>query len=86
MRVFSSISLRSCEVITCNSGTCVSDTNLQGHCICPPERTGEFCESEKTSSFNLYFNGNPSTQKIVSRKFLSTLLRYVMTLLTFFLF
>ncbi|XGW24491.1 hypothetical protein V3C99_006145 [Haemonchus contortus] len=66
---------RSCAVITCNGGTCVNDTNLQGHCICPPERTGEFCETEKTSSFNLYFNGEPSSQKIVSRDFPSTLLR-----------
>ncbi|PIO59814.1 EGF-like domain protein, partial [Teladorsagia circumcincta] len=69
--------LRSCAVIKCNGGTCVNDTNLQGHCICPPDRTGEFCETEKTSSFNLYFNGNPSTQKIVSRDFPSTLLRTV---------
>ncbi|VDP14297.1 unnamed protein product [Heligmosomoides polygyrus] len=67
---------RSCAAITCQGGgTCVNDTTLQGHCICPPERTGEFCETEKTSSFNLYFNGQRSSQEVVSKDFSSTLLR-----------
>ncbi|KAK6725541.1 hypothetical protein RB195_004078 [Necator americanus] len=66
---------RSCAFITCNSGTCFNDTDFQGHCICPPEYTGEFCETKKTSSYNLFFNGFPSTQKVVSRDFQSTFLR-----------
>ncbi|EYB91068.1 hypothetical protein Y032_0211g2213 [Ancylostoma ceylanicum] len=36
---------RSCAVISCNTGTCFEDTNMIGHCICPPEYTGEFCET-----------------------------------------
>ncbi|WKX91989.1 hypothetical protein Q1695_010207 [Nippostrongylus brasiliensis] len=66
---------RSCAVINCNNGTCFNDTMLEGHCICPPDRTGEFCETVKSTSFNLYFNGQPSTQTIVSRDFPSTFLK-----------
>ncbi|KAK5972819.1 hypothetical protein GCK32_022207, partial [Trichostrongylus colubriformis] len=76
----------SCTVINCNGGTCVNDTDLQYRCICPPNRIGEFCEFEKTASFtsfnhhlesfNYYFNGNPSTQKIVSQEFSSFVLKY----------
>ncbi|RCN41795.1 GCC2 and GCC3 [Ancylostoma caninum] len=69
------VSTRSCAVITCNAGTCFNDTNMIGHCICPPEYTGEFCETKKTSSYNLFFNGLPSSQKVVSRDFQSTFLR-----------
>ncbi|VDO58876.1 unnamed protein product, partial [Haemonchus placei] len=78
-----------CDNVTClHGGTCYVH-DAKAFCQCPPDYTGILCETfvvtirrstfnhdhQKTSSFNLYFNGEPSSQKIVSRDFPSTLLR-----------